>query len=81
MRNWFIYDGKNSKDYGVYISGMQTYNAPERDVTSLEIPGRNGELTIDNGRYKNINITYPAFFRLYDRYSFKIKLIRSKSIT
>ena len=61
MRNWFIYDGKNSKDYGVYISGMGTYNAPERDIESLEIPGRNGELTIDNGRYRNIKVTYPAF--------------------
>lgn len=61
MRNWLIYDGKNSKDYGVYINGMGTYNAPRRDIQSVAIPGRNGELTIDNGRYENIDITYPAF--------------------
>lgn len=61
MRNWFIYNGNNSKDYGVYISGMGTYNAPERDIQSIAIPGRNGELTIDNGRYSNIKVTYPAF--------------------
>lgn len=61
MRNWLIYDGYNSKDYGIYISGMGTYNAPKRSIESITIPGRNGELTIDNGRYENIDITYPAF--------------------
>lgn len=61
MRNWINFNGIDLKDYGVYISGNGTFNAPERDVTSVTIPGRNGELTIDNGRYKNITIKYPAF--------------------
>lgn len=61
MRNWLIYDDENSKDYGVYISGMGTYNAPQRDIESISIPGRNGDLTIDNGRYENVKVTYPAF--------------------
>ena len=61
MRNWFIFDNENSKDYGVYISGMGTYNAPQRDIESVSIPGRNGDLTLDNGRYENILVRYPAF--------------------
>ena len=65
MRNWLTFDGKSSKDYGVYISGLNTFNAPERDVTTVSVAGRNGELTIDKGRYKNIEVTYPAFIHLH----------------
>ena len=61
MRNYFTFDGKKSSDYGVYISGSHVYDAPERDETKIEIPGRNGELTIDNGRYKNQPLKDPAF--------------------
>ena len=61
MKNWIVFNHKSLKDFGVFISGSGTYNAPERDVTAMEIPGRNGNLTIDNGRYKNISLTYPAF--------------------
>ncbi len=61
MINWITFNNKSLKDFGVYISGSGTYNAPERDISKIEVPGRNGELTIDNGRYKNIPISYPAF--------------------
>lgn len=57
----FSIDGFSAARYGLFVSGSGTYNAPERDVTTVEIPGRNGELTIDNGRFKNITVTYPAF--------------------
>lgn len=59
--NWLTYDGTDLRDFGVYISGNGTFNAPERDIISIAIPGRNGDLTIDNGRYKNIKVKYPAF--------------------
>lgn len=68
MRNWFTFGGDSSKDYGVYISGDATYNGAERDYESVSIPGRNGDLTIDNGRYNNIELTYGAFIvRDFDR--------------
>ena len=61
MRNFYI-DGVPSSTYGIYISGTGVWNAPERDVEVIEIPGRNGTLTLDNGRYKNIEVRYPAIF-------------------
>lgn len=61
MINWITFNGKSLKDFGVYISGSGVFDAPERDESSVEVPGRNGELTLDNGRYKNISIEYPAF--------------------
>lgn len=63
MMNTFTYDGKISSDYGLYISGSGTFDAPERDVTKIEIPGKNGTLTLDNRRFKNIPLKYPAFIR------------------
>lgn len=57
------FNGKNSALYGLMVTGSGTYNAPERDYESIAIPGRNGELTLDNGRFKNIRVTYPAFVR------------------
>lgn len=61
MKHTIVFNYKSLADYGVYISGKGVFNAPERDTESVQIPGRNGELTIDNGRYKNLALTYPAF--------------------
>lgn len=63
MRNCFIYNNRPSLDFGIYISGSGTFNAPERDVSKTEIPGRNGDLLIDNKRFRNVELTYPAFIR------------------
>lgn len=55
-----IFDGEDSRDYGVYITGQAVYNAPERDVEMISIPGRNGSFALDKGRFQNIEVTYPA---------------------
>ena len=57
----FTFAGKNSRDFGVYISGGGTYNAPERDVTTYSVPGRNGDLIVDNGRFLNTAVSYESF--------------------
>ena len=59
--NYITYNGKSSADFGVWVSGGGTINAPARDVQSVSVPGRNGDLTIDNGRFVNIPVAYPAF--------------------
>lgn len=61
MINFIVFNGKKLKDYGVFISGEAVFNAPKRDTTSVSVPGRNGELTLDNGRYENVPLIYPAF--------------------
>lgn len=58
----FTYNGVNSRNYcELYVSGGGTFNAPERDFESIPIPGRNGELTLDNGRFKNITVEYEGW--------------------
>ena len=58
--NALEFDGINSMDHGIYITGESIYDAPERDVESVEIAGRNGNVIIDNGRWKNLEVTYHA---------------------
>ena len=55
------YNGTKSSDLGVFVSGSGSFDAAEFDVDKYEIPGRNGDLILSNNRYKNIEITYPAF--------------------
>lgn len=75
MKNFIVYNGIQLSDYGVFISGDGTFNAPERDVETIEIQGRNGELTIDKGRYKNIDVTYPAF--VYRHFKDRVESLRN----
>lgn len=56
----FTFGGVSSRNYGVYITGEAVYNAPEREVEMITIPGRNGALALDKGRFENIEVTYPA---------------------
>lgn len=55
-----VFDNKSSRDYGVYITGEAVYNAPEREVEMITIPGRNGAFALDKGRFENIPVKYPA---------------------
>jgi len=57
----FIFGGADSSTYGIYISGEGVFNAPERAVEMISIPGRNGAIALDQGRFENIEVTYPAF--------------------
>lgn len=54
------FDGVSSADYGVYITGQAVFNAPQRDVEMINIPGRNGAFELDKGRFQNIEVTYKA---------------------
>lgn len=55
-----VFDGESSRDFGVYITGEAVYNAPEREVEMITIPGRSGQLALDKNRFENIEVTYPA---------------------
>lgn len=59
--NYLIFNGQNLRTLGVLLSGEGTYNAPKRSVEEQIVPGRDGSLLIDRGRFENIVVTYPAF--------------------
>lgn len=61
MRDYFYYDGKSSVDFNTYIADATQFDSPQRDIEKIEIPGRNGDLTLDNGRYKNQEYKYKVY--------------------
>ena len=60
MMDQFVYNGISSREFGVIINEHTGFIAPERDCEVIEIPGMNGDLTLDNGRYKNVRLTYKC---------------------
>ena len=45
---------------GAYIWGAGQYSAPTRSVDFIKVPGRNGDLVIDNGNYNNIKARFSV---------------------
>jgi phage-related protein len=58
MTGEVILNGVSSKTLKLHVTQLTAYDDPERDVSEIEVPGRNGSLFIDNGRYKNKSIGY-----------------------
>lgn len=75
MRNYFILDGVDSRDFGVYISGQGTFSAPQKAYQFYNIPGRNGALLGNEHRLENINVSYEAF--IYSNFDENIAAFRT----
>ncbi len=56
----FIFDGENSRTYGVYVTDVKVFGTPVRNVEMVTIPGRNGAFSLDNGNFENIEIKYTC---------------------
>lgn len=76
MRNYFTLDGVDSRDYGVYISGQGTFNAPVRDMDFIQIPGRNGDVIGLPTRLENGELTYKDAF-IYADFKNKISAFKA----
>lgn len=61
--NTITFDGVSSETFGLYVGFSEIENAPERSIESIQIPGRNGALTIDNGYFENISVPYTCVIR------------------
>ena len=74
-----IFGGVDSSEYGIYVSGEGTYNAPERAVEFVTVPGRNGAIAMDQGYYENITVTYQAMYIGKDQEDFREKLMEFRN--
>lgn len=59
-RTSFIFNGKDSKDFYLYIENDVLFPSPKADVELVEIAGRDGELAIDNKRLKGVDFSLPV---------------------
>lgn len=55
------FDSKTASSFGLIVAGAGSFNPALPDMTSYTVPGRNGDIILDNHRYKNIDVTYPGF--------------------
>lgn len=60
MHNYFILDGVDSREFGIFLGGQGTFGAPSKAYNYHNIPGRNGALIGTEKRFNNIEVTYPA---------------------
>lgn len=59
-----IYKGESSCDYKIFpVHKKINVPPPQRDMTEIELPGRDGILHIDNGRYKPIQISVELNYK------------------
>ena len=60
------FNGISSKDIGIEVETYPRYEIPEKNVTTYEIPGRNGNIVVDNGTFKNAITSYDVSFLTED---------------
>ena len=60
----FSFGGINSASFSIFATEVKgLYNSFERDVEFIEVPGRDGDLLIDNKRKKEYNTILPEMIR------------------
>ena len=57
MEPYFIFRGIDSRDIGVVVEDMFDVHRPKRNVQTVQVPGRDGRLTQDDGTYDTYTIS------------------------
>lgn len=53
-----IFNGVSSQDLHALVQEPPEYVFPEKDQTSTHVPGRNGDIVVDDGTWQNVNRKY-----------------------
>ena len=54
----FVFDDINLSSYNAFAFYCNVLTPAVRDVEMVSVPGRNGDILFDNGRYKNVDRVY-----------------------
>ncbi len=68
---FLMFKERSSLEFALYITSKGSYKGASRDITYTSVPGRNGDLIIDNERYKNVNIPYKLTLLNNTKYEFE----------
>lgn len=60
-----IFNGISSEDYGIQVEHPPEYAYPQRDYNIQHVPGRNGDVVLDEGSYQNVERTYELAIGSY----------------
>lgn len=61
MRQVLTIGGKSLMDFHAWYDGSEWWRMPQKEVENLQIPGKNGDLTIDGHRFSNITIPFNCY--------------------
>lgn len=53
-----IFNGISSMDYGIQVETRPDYETPEKDYDVIHVPGKNGDVVVDMGSYRNVGRAY-----------------------
>lgn len=59
--NELIFNGKSFSDFNAYVATSNFLDGAQKDVESIAIPGRSGELQLDNRRFHNMTIRTTVY--------------------
>lgn len=57
---FIIYNGRSSREVGLEVETYPSYSSPQRSYTKVNVPGRNGDIIIDNGSWENAKRVYSV---------------------
>lgn len=63
MDNYFTFNGYRSTDFELFIEHYPDQPKPAKKISKESIPGRNGDLVLDDGGYENVTVKYQCYFR------------------
>ena len=55
--------GKSLSDFGAVYDGSAWFTIPQRKIEKVSVPGRNGDVIIENDAYENMIIAFPTLIR------------------
>lgn len=61
--DFFTFNGRSTKEFGMAVESYPEQNAPKRRRKAIQIPGRNGDLHIDEEAFENIDVPYKVWFK------------------
>ena len=76
--NTFTYNSTASSAYGIKVEYCPDYYVPQREQTRIHVPGRDGDLVLDTGAYKNFDRSYDIYFNAK---SSKFQTVASSVVT
>ena len=59
--SYFYFNGFYSYEMGLIVEEKSIYNGPQPDFELISVPGRDGDVIIDNGRYNNVDVSYTCY--------------------
>lgn len=67
MSDYFIFDGTDSRTFDAVVYERNTFSSPERQFTTVTIPGRSGDFLLDGSRFGNVAHEYDVvIYRRFD---------------